>query len=204
MDYYIRVKKLSASSQLLVRRVNNLYFRDNFMNKKEWIKSFLLYGVLAIYIYLLASILLFGYKFYTPIGIFTANRMNIRGINLIPFQDIHILSDYIHNLGNIAVFIPLSIYLMILKKNKKIFINMIYVFLISLSVEIIQFIFSLGISDIDDILLNCLGGLIGVFVYKCLFQLTKSEEKVRSTIIIISSVIGFPIFTIFVLTAIFY
>jgi glycopeptide antibiotics resistance protein len=174
------------------------------MNKKEWIKSFLLYGVLAIYIYLLASILLFGYKFYTPIGIFTANRMNIRGINLIPFQDIHILSDYIHNLGNIAVFIPLGVYLMIFKKNKKIFINMIYVFLISLSVEIIQFIFSLGLSDIDDILLNCLGGLIGILIYKCLLQLTKSEKKVRSTIIIISSVIGFPIFTIFVLTAIFY
>jgi len=50
------------------------------------------------------------------------------------------------------------------------------VILISLFVEIIQYIFGLGASDIDDVILNCSGGLIGILSYKVLALFVRNDE----------------------------
>ncbi len=47
-----------------------------------------------------------------------------------------------------------------------------------------QFIFGLGAADIDDIILNCAGGLIGILVYRGLYAFLKNEEKVRTAIVL--------------------
>ncbi|AUM97722.1 VanZ family protein [Clostridium botulinum] len=63
------------------------------------------------------------------------------------------------------MFIPLGILVPTLFKNiskkKVIFIC----FGVSLSFETIQYIFGLGASDIDDLILNTLGGIIGTLLY---------------------------------------
>ena len=71
-------------------------------------------------------------------------------------------------LGNVALFIPLSIILLnyckCLNNTNIIFIS----FLTSFSFELIQLSTGWGIFDIDDILLNTLGGIIGLIIYRLL------------------------------------
>ena len=63
---------------------------------------------------------------------------------------------------------------------------MYIIFISSRIVEIIQVIFKVGIFDIDDILLNTIGGIIGILVYKCLFKIFNSHVKVKNTLAVIS------------------
>jgi len=142
------------------------------------------------------------YGFSSPIGGFGGIRGSYRNINLIPFHSIlcflsgrNTFVNAINNLlGNIVVFIPLGIYVALLRKNRGTSISLFCVFIISLFYEVLQFVFSRGTSDIDDILLNCLGGLIGIMGYKGLTYYLKTEEKARSTITLLTAVFGIPIF----------
>jgi glycopeptide antibiotics resistance protein len=95
--------------------------------------------------------------------------------------------------GNIAIFIPLGIYLPLLKKDKRILKNLSYIFIVSLLVEIIQGLLGIGVSDVDDIILNSFGGLVGVLGYKFLLLLLRDEKKVSTVITILSGIIGLPI-----------
>ena len=88
-------------------------------------------------------------------------------INFVPILDLLkvFLSDksafvYLF-FGNIIWFVPFGF---LLKKLKKITtVKIIFFgFLLSLFIEITQFIFGTGVSEIDDLLLNTLGAAIGV------------------------------------------
>ena len=68
--------------------------------------------------------------------------------------------------GNIAAFIPFGAYLGY--REKKIIPTVIFGFLLSLFIETMQYIWSVGVSEIDDLILNTLGALIGVLVVKAL------------------------------------
>lgn len=60
-----------------------------------------------------------------------------------------------------------------------------------------QFIFGIGTADIDDVILNCLGGLIGILIYRGLCALLKDEEKARTAIVLLGFiVILIPVFII--------
>lgn len=97
-------------------------------------------------------------------------------INLIPFTQIMESWDlafnqnfgiiyFISNIfGNIILFIPLGFALPLLW-NISVKSTIIYCFVISLFIEILQLPFLRG-SDIDDVILNCIGGLIGCIIYK--------------------------------------
>ena len=63
----------------------------------------------------------------------------------------------------------------------------------SLFVEVIQGIFAIGAPDIDDINLNCLGGLVGILGYKLLLLLVVDDKKVRTVIIRLFSIVGLPV-----------
>jgi glycopeptide antibiotics resistance protein len=69
-------------------------------------------------------------------------------------------------LGNIIGFIPLGILLPFLFRNlNSAWKTIVAVFLISLAFETTQLVFNLGIFDVDDLLLNTLGGAIGYLVF---------------------------------------
>lgn len=161
------------------------------MNKREKIKTVFLYGVLICYILLLIKILLLS----------RISNSELRSINFIPF---HSIKEYIFSSsatikkftsgnvgGNIVIFIPLGTYLVLFKKDKRVRTNLLFIFIVSLSVEIIQGLLSIGASDIDDIILNCLGGLIGILGYKFLLFILRDEKKVNTAITILSA-IGLP------------
>ena len=94
--------------------------------------------------------------------------------------------------GNIVIFIPLDTYLSLFKNNKRVIINLLFIFKVSLFIEIIQGLLGIGASEIDDIILNCLGGLVGILGYRFLLFILREEKKVRVAITILSA-IGLPI-----------
>lgn len=92
--------------------------------------------------------------------------------NFIPFKTILLYIsgqgyNSIQNIfGNILVFIPLGFLLPILFNNCKRLNNTIFIsILVSASIETIQLLFNLGSCDIDDLILNTLGSIIGFVIY---------------------------------------
>ena len=94
----------------------------------------------------------------------------LRNINLIPFRT---MSPYLKNItepyafkniiANILVFIPLGFF--ISNKNpKNVFKALIICLGVILSIELIQLFFKIGFFDVDDIILNLTGSLIGLLI----------------------------------------
>lgn len=94
----------------------------------------------------------------------------LRNINLIPFRT---MSPYLKNItepyafkniiANILAFIPLGFF--ISNKNpKNVFKALIICLGVILSIELIQLFFKIGFFDVDDIILNFIGSLLGVFM----------------------------------------
>ena len=77
--------------------------------------------------------------------------------------------------GNIAVFIPVGIFLpTLIKRCKNVFFTALISLEISLVVEIVQLATRVGSFDVDDLLLNTAGGLLGFLIYFCW---TRSKKK---------------------------
>ncbi len=70
-------------------------------------------------------------------------------------------------MGNIFMFIPFCFAMTSLFKNgfsnKKIILLII---ISTLIIEFSQFIFNKGVADIDDVILNTIGGIIGLALHK--------------------------------------
>ncbi|MFJ7733771.1 VanZ family protein [Lysinibacillus sp. NPDC097231] len=137
-----------------------------------------------------------------------------RSINLIPFNSIRefIMVDNgiggyrivdINIWGNILMFVPAGIYIMLHYRNITLLNNLFKLIGISIFIELMQYIFSLGATDIDDVILNALGGLIGISIYKVFMKIFKEEIKIQKAISILSSIIGVPIFILFLILVIF-
>jgi glycopeptide antibiotics resistance protein len=170
------------------------------MNKRERIKTVFLYGIFTCYILFLIKLLLLSRV--SLLELFNSQRTLSRSINLIPF---HSIMEYISGgsanirkfafsnvVGNIEIFIPLGVYLSLLKKDIRVITNLLFIFLVSLFVEVIQGLLGIGAADIDDIILNCLGGLIGILGYKFLLLILRDEKKTCTAITILSAV-GLPV-----------
>ena len=102
----------------------------------------------------------------------------LSGINFMPFREmtrysIGSKSFYYNVVGNIAVFIPFGFIIGDAIKAKKIKHVLIPCMIVSLSVELIQLVIGRAF-DVDDIILNSLGGLIGFLIYISL-QLLKNH-----------------------------
>ncbi|QJD86853.1 VanZ family protein [Cohnella herbarum] len=91
--------------------------------------------------------------------------------------------DFLNLVGNVALFMPLGVFLFILLKNNGLSIVgvMVLSFVLSLSLECAQAVFSLGVFDVDDLILNACGGLLGYLLYKIYFKL-KEKAMVTSNL----------------------
>ena len=124
-----------------------------------------------------------------------------RSYNLVPFASIsHYLSRgasggrrlaFGNIAGNVLLFIPLGAYLSVLTKST-VARTMLIVASASVAVEIIQGVFGLGASDIDDVLLNCLGGFIGIQLLLLLKVILRDRGQVR-TVVAVLSVVALPV-----------
>lgn len=92
--------------------------------------------------------------------------------NFIPFREITRYSVgsrlFFKNVcGNILLFIPFGLLISIYLKPKNIGIPLAHTLISSLAIEFTQMVIGRSF-DVDDILLNCIGGIIGYFIYKIL------------------------------------
>lgn len=143
---------------------------------KKIFHNILLYGVMFFYL-----LILFGVLFLKK------NIGSFQSVNLIPFHTIgaYMFSDDIilksfalsNVLGNIVIFVPLGIYATLLNKKKSIIVNTSVVALLSAGVEVLQFVFKVGASDIDDVILNTIGGLVGIILFQVIHVIFKSKTK---------------------------
>lgn len=155
---------------------------ENTLNK--FLHNFLLYLFLGVYV-----LILFAFLFF--------KRTSFQSVNLVPFRTI---LDYLHGdiiaqtfaasniIGNIVLFLPLGVYITLLNPSKKISVNMCLIALTSVIVEIIQFLFKVGVTDIDDVILNTVGGLTGILIFKVLYKFLK--DKTRIAIEILAPITG--------------
>lgn len=96
-------------------------------------------------------------------------------IELIPFQKIF---GYLFNgrwfdfvylfFGNILWFVPFGF--ICGAKKQGLWKTVLWTFLLSLTIEVLQFVFSSGYSDVEDLILNTLGGVIGFLLYPLIIK----------------------------------
>jgi glycopeptide antibiotics resistance protein len=78
----------------------------------------------------------------------------------------------------VFVFLPLGFLLISLQRQKKsVKVALIISFLIILFAEAMQLITKVGVFDVDDIVLNLIGSLIGCCLYKALLKYKISSRK---------------------------
>ena len=90
--------------------------------------------------------------------------------NYIPFKEIlrYDLGSslfYKNIFGNMLLFLPYGIFIAKYVKLDSAFIVAIISFITSLSIEVIQFLIG-RVFDVDDIILNVIGGVFGFLIYK--------------------------------------
>ena len=88
---------------------------------------------------------------------------------------------YISVFGNFVMLMPLGVFYSIYVKNYK--MRFLYVFLFSVSIETTQFLIGLLIGynyrciDIDDVILNTAGGIIGILLFSLLKKMYFKFKK---------------------------
>lgn len=102
-------------------------------------------------------------------SVVTSQDINYGGINLIPFKEMFRYEfgsyKFIKNIiGNILLFVPYGFFSSYYLNNRKIGTNVILCLIASLAIESIQYYIG-RVFDIDDIILNVLGGFIGCLLY---------------------------------------
>lgn len=155
------------------------------MSKKEK-TSFLVPLLFAIYMVLLVWIIVFKLQFSI------SELDTFRSINLIPFyydNEVGVRFHLTEVLENIAIFAPLGIYLCMLKHEPRFFIKMMFILGTSLALEVLQYIFAIGRSDITDLLTNTCGGILGIVIYLVLAKLLRSRNRANKVIIVIASIV---------------
>jgi len=108
--------------------------------------------------------------------------------NLIPFREIvrfikyreyiDFFSVVVNLLGNVIAFMPFGALIRwVVDRKIRWFQATAYTFLFSLCVELLQLAAKVGVFDVDDLILNTLGGLLGFFVYYLLLLINKRSER---------------------------
>lgn len=153
------------------------------------VKKFALILILGLYLAILTKLILFKYIPLSEIinhFNFTYDQNLWRSNNFVPFKTIYFylfladinLNIRIENLaGNVIGFIPMGVILPLLSKK---FFNLktvfVFTFCLSLTYEVLQLTFEFGSFDVDDLILNTFGGILGYIPIK-LFRIFSKKKR---------------------------
>ncbi|AWE06952.1 teicoplanin resistance protein VanZ [Lysinibacillus sp. 2017] len=156
---------------------------------KKLLLNILLYAVLVFYL-----VVLFGLLFLKARDFSSVNLVPFYSIGSFLFSDDPLLHAFSFSnvIGNIVLFVPLGLYLSLFIREKNVVKNVLLVIFISVSVEVLQFVFKVGATDIDDVILNGFGGFIGIIAYHILLKMIGDAQKVKLIV-----TLGAPIAAIF-------
>ncbi len=91
------------------------------------------------------------------------------------FADIHI--SLYNVIGNILLFIPLGFCIpLFFNKKNKLSKVILYGFTASLTIEVLQLFTPYSITDIDDIIFNTLGTVIGFIIFNIIYTILKNYK----------------------------
>lgn len=90
---------------------------------------------------------------------------------------------------NVIIFVPYGVYISMLKENWNILKKTAPIFLTGLAYESLQYILSIGASDITDLIGNTLGGMFGIVLFLLLSKVLKDNTiKVINILAMIGTV----------------
>ena len=140
-----------------------------FLNRTMFhnIKKTVLYFVFAVY---LAAVYLF-------VGMPTLQFMRFEvSLTLVPF--LPMVADFKNTILNIILFVPLGIMLPFLwKKYNTLKTTLIFGVMMSLTIELLQ-LFTYRATDINDLIANTLGAVLGYFLFRIISYLVPSVRNV--------------------------
>ena len=182
-DYFIKLILIVVSSIFII--IGNYNLGNNYLDKiydKNKLKKV---SNLILMIYYLI--------FIFNLGMF-ARVDELNRVNLIPFNSIiqislgGSLSEILINiLGNFFIFMPISYFLIEIFDVKKIWKISIISFIFLFLFECIQYIFKIGIFDVDDIIL----GLFGIITFYIWYSYFKKFSIKNKIILLFSSIVLF-------------
>ena len=161
---------------LLISIVILVSFRITYIIKKQ--DKFVLYKELLMLSFVIYILCLFQVVTFT-------DDVNWSTNNFIPFKEIlryNITSRlFIKNvLGNMLMFLPFGFFISYYLENKKPILTIVLTLIASLSIELVQM--AIGrVFDVDDILLNLCGGLLGYGIYYCLMRIGEKLPSIFKT-----------------------
>lgn len=140
---------------------------------------FILYVIAIIYFLLLSDI-------YGRVEGYSEYRYN-----LIPFLEIkrfissalnggsiQYIDVFINLIGNVVAFVPFGALIRWVRNRKTgFFIAVLYTFLFSFAIELIQLVTKVGVLDVDDLILNTCGGAIGYVCYRILRAIDRRRRR---------------------------
>ncbi|TMV49929.1 VanZ family protein [Paenibacillus mesophilus] len=153
-------------------------------------------GLFALYMLILFRIILFKYGSIDMDFLWYRLQKNLEKPeysmhrmlygNFIPLKTISdtVLSPSIHEVinfvGNILAFMPYGIFIVILSKSKMISLSGVFIRSLGMSLllECLQVFFSIGNFDVDDLILNTSGGLLGYGIF-CIFRLNGKNIGIK-------------------------
>ena len=149
--------------------------KDKNIKRKGWGTVLHILIIISFVVYLAALL-------YFTIGKSSAVMINgeYRRLNLVPFKTIStymtLLSAgrqgvaVLNLVGNIILFMPMAVYLpYFFKFLRKFWKDMIAVLVLIILIEIVEYVTGRGSLDIDDVILNLIGGVIGYGIWKLKF-----------------------------------
>lgn len=145
----------------------------------------IIWAIFLIYMVVLMKVILFKYPMDMIMNILKSSEtlplsVRIQNSNFIPFRTIYNFIFQSQNyrisiknvLGNIIAFTPLGFLLpIVFNKINNIKIIILSSFFVSIIFELIQLLTGMGDFDVDDIILNVLGAIVGYMVYRVLKNL---------------------------------
>jgi glycopeptide antibiotics resistance protein len=126
-----------------------------------------------------------------------AGRILHRSLNLVPFQTIFDYLHYRQNMsflrwfanifGNMLIFLPLGLYLPLVFQRMRAFSKSLFtVVVVSISLEVLQYLFGTGSTDVDDLLLNTVGGSVGYCLFLLVTRIARRREAALSCALALS------------------
>jgi glycopeptide antibiotics resistance protein len=141
-------------------------------------------ALLIIYIIVLFWILLF------KLGVHFS-YMPTRSVNLVPFDGIFSSNgriDKAESILNVAIFVPLGIYIGVLFKKWGWRRKLLSLASVSLTLEVLQFIFRIGAFDVTDIITNTTGGMLGLLLFEAIEKVFNNGPRSQNFINAIATV----------------
>lgn len=161
MNYFIRLFIIVIASAFVI--IGNKIYSNTYVEKIEDKKKVLKVSHVIVFLYyiiLLSNMVIF------------ARHNSVNRYNLVPFKTIieifrngTVYEVVINIFGNLLMFMPLDYFLIELFKVKKFTTNFILSFGIILLIEVLQYVFKVGVLDIDDLILCTFGMMLFYVIY---------------------------------------